>query len=242
MGTFDCGDLDCLRARPVAAFAKEYPKFGSATYGVPSLPVAPAEAIRGGAGMPVLAGSNRHEHRLTAGIFAVAGWRISAAEYPGLITKAFGARAPAILREYPIAASGGDGAVAWADVFTDSMACASGQDEPATFQYLFADENAQPFVELPADYPAGASHGSELMHLFDMAGRKPLSSDRYTDAQRDLAATMIDYWTAFARTGDPNHEGARTWPKGGTLRLKPGAIGPVDVAKIHRCDFWRSLD
>jgi hypothetical protein len=48
-------------------------------------------------------------------------------------------------------------------------------------------------VELPADYLAGASHGSELMHLFEMAGR-------------------------------------------------PGAIGPVDVDKIHRCDFWRSLD
>lgn len=41
-----------------------------------------------------------------------------------------------------------------------------------------------------------------------MAGRKPLSSDRYTEAQRDLAAAMIDCWAAFARTGDPDHPGA----------------------------------
>lgn len=74
-----------------------------------------------------------------------------------------------------------------------------------------------------------------------MAGRQPLSSDRYTDAQRDLAATMIGYWTAFARTGDPNHAGAPGWPADGTLQLKPGAVEPVDVDAVHRCDFWRSL-
>ncbi|MBL7259746.1 carboxylesterase/lipase family protein [Paractinoplanes lichenicola] len=233
MTALGCADLDCLRGLPVARFEKEYAKYGAATYGVASLPKDPAVADH--AKVPVLAGLTRNEQRLTSGIFAVAGWRMSAREYPGVIAKAFGAEAgAAIVREYPAARYGGDGAVAWGDVFTDSMACQTGTSLPG-FDYEFADPDAQPLIDLPKDFDAGASHGSELPMLFEVAGRKPITSDYYTDAQRDLAAKMIGYWTAFARSGDPG------WPAGQTMGLAPGAIGPVDVEREHRCDFWRAL-
>jgi carboxylesterase type B len=73
----------------------------------------------------------------------------------------------------------------------------------STWSYEFADPQAQPFIDLPADPPPGASHASELPNLFEVAGRKPISSDRYTDAQRELAKRMVGHWTAFAGTGDP---------------------------------------
>lgn len=252
MKALGCADVDCLRGEPVEALHEQYPNFGAAAFGTPLLPRDPAEALRAGdvARVPVLAGANRHEQRLTAGLFAVAGWWISAREYPGLITRTFGDRAPAILREYPVSRFGGDGAIAWADVITDSMACAP---DPAsavfarlvpTFEYEFADENAQPFTDLPANFPAGASHASELPNLFEVAGRKPIDSDRYTDAQRLLATRMIAYWSAFAHTGDPNHRDAEPWPRAEpgritTLQLAPNAIHPVDVAHVHHCNFWR---
>ncbi|SFO17024.1 para-nitrobenzyl esterase [Saccharopolyspora antimicrobica] len=46
---------------------------------------------------------------------------------------------------------------------------------------------------------------------------------------------MIDYWTDFARTGDPG------WPRlraGNAQQLAPDRIGPVDFAAEHHCDFW----
>ncbi|MCY1145653.1 carboxylesterase family protein [Actinoplanes sp. Pm04-4] len=239
MKAVGCDDLDCLRRQPVDKLRKQYDKFGAATYGTPALPEDPAVAVEKNH-IPLLYGWNQHESRLVSGIFAVAGWRMTAQEYPGLIADAFGAdEAAAIVREYPPSRYGGDAAVAWGDVFTDTASC--GQRPLPGYRYEFADENAQPFVDLPPDFEAGASHASELPNLFEVAGRKPITSDRYTDAQRALADRMIGYWTAFARTGDPNHEGAPVWPEEGALQLKPNAIEPVDVAKLHRCDFWNTL-
>ncbi|QMU73583.1 carboxylesterase family protein [Streptacidiphilus sp. P02-A3a] len=44
-----------------------------------------------------------------------------------------------------------------------------------------------------------------------------------------MAATVIGYWTAFARTGDPNHAGAPRWAAAtvrgnGQLRFIPDRI------------------
>ncbi|WP_225447709.1 carboxylesterase family protein [Streptacidiphilus sp. P02-A3a] len=50
-----------------------------------------------------------------------------------------------------------------------------------------------------------------------------------TEAQQAMAATVIGYWTAFARTGDPNHAGAPRWAAAtvrgnGQLRFIPDRI------------------
>jgi para-nitrobenzyl esterase len=72
------------------------------------------------------------------------------------------------------------------------------------FMYLFTWES---------DYLGGlfrAAHAMEVPFVFDhpdvapMTGSRP---DRY-----ELASAMSLAWTAFARTGDPNHEGLPAWP------------------------------
>ena len=35
----------------------------------------------------------------------------------------------------------------------------------------------------------------------------------WTDADRRVSAAMMDYWTQFAATGNPNHEGLTGWPE-----------------------------
>lgn len=57
--------------------------------------------------------------------------------------------------------------------------------------------------------PMRSSHGFEIAFVFDNV-QPPImqSSPRRTE----LASRMSDAWIAFARTGDPNHEGLPDWP------------------------------
>lgn len=242
-GKLGCADVACLRRLPTEAFDEAYAGFGAGVYDTGLLPEEPRQALRAGrfVRVPVLTGFTADEHRFTLGLMAMAGYRITATEHPELIRANFGDRAEEVLRRYPASRYAGDGGLAWAATYTDAMwACpilfdrAALARHVATWAYEFADPQAQPFIDLPADPPPGASHASELPNLFEVAGRKPISSDRYTDAQRKLAERMVGHWTAFARTGDPG------WTRDGVQRLAPTGDEPIDGPATHQCDFWAS--
>jgi para-nitrobenzyl esterase len=253
----DRADLACLRALPPRALAGQNDRFGVAATGNPVLPLNPATALRRGRfhRVPVMLGQTRDEHRLIAGIMADLSIWITARHYPALIRESFGTHTPAVLRRYPLSRYHHDAEVAWSAVFTDRI-WACGQVGTAgdlarftpVYTYEFADEHAQPLANLPAGFPAGASHGSELMDLFDVAGRQLITSSYYTRAQRRLAHDLITYWTTFARTGRPSSAGLPAWPatrpgyaERPALQLAPGpgGIRPVDAAAEHQCAFWR---
>jgi para-nitrobenzyl esterase len=254
----NAADLACLRALPASALTAEYDDFGVVATGTPVLPSNPAAALRHGLfhRVPVMLGQTRDEHRLIAGILADLSDPITAREYPALIKGSFGRKAPTVLRRYPLRGYGNNAAIAWSAVFTDRIwACSqvATADDLARFvpvyTYEFADEHAQPLASLPAGFPAGASHGSELMDLFDVTGRLPLTSSYYTPAQRRLASTMITYWTTFARTGQPSHAALPSWPvtrpghaEQPALQLAPGPGGvkPINASVAHQCGFWLS--
>lgn len=61
--------------------------------------------------------------------------------------------------------------------------------------------------QLPGD-DAGAFHSSELWYMFGTCGRcwRPL-----TEGDRALSERMVDYWTNFMKTGDPNGGGLPRW-------------------------------
>jgi para-nitrobenzyl esterase len=50
-----------------------------------------------------------------------------------------------------------------------------------------------------------ATHGAEIAYVFGSA-EAPMPADEA------LAISMQGYWTRFARTGDPNGDGALEWP------------------------------
>ncbi|MFI6676637.1 carboxylesterase family protein [Kribbella sp. NPDC050470] len=64
-----------------------------------------------------------------------------------------------------------------------------------------------------------------------------------------LSNQMVDYWTAFARTGNPNDPGRPHWsPTDSTsatgLSLAPtdqGGIQRVDLTAEHHCTFWSGI-
>ena len=61
--------------------------------------------------------------------------------------------------------------------------------------------------DLPGD-DAGAFHSSELWYMFGTLERcwRP-----FTEADKKLSERMLDYWTNFMKTGDPNGEGLEKW-------------------------------
>jgi para-nitrobenzyl esterase len=83
----------------------------------------------------------------------------------------------------------------------------------------------------------GAAHTFELPFLFELTENEPL-----TTAQRGLSDSMIRIWTDFARTGRAEWKPTTpTAPNVQSLASGPDGIHPVDFAKNHRYDFWKSL-
>ena len=67
------------------------------------------------------------------------------------------------------------------------------------------------FARLPGTAMArklGVHHGAELAYVFGNMSR----SDGYNDTDAELSNKMMDYWTNFAKTGDPNGHGLIYWP------------------------------
>ncbi|WP_425276777.1 carboxylesterase family protein [Streptomyces aquilus] len=104
--------------------------------------------------------------------------------------------------------------------------------------YEFADEHPPPLAPGTPPFPLGAPHASELPYLFDLGGRPR----DLTAAQHRLADTMIDYWTRFARTADPNGPSSPHWSRHTVLSLAPDHILPTRTTQTHHhCTFWNTL-
>jgi para-nitrobenzyl esterase len=83
----------------------------------------------------------------------------------------------------------------------------------------------------------GPAHGAELTFVFGSLG-----SDQWPAGNQAISDLMQGYWSRFARTGDPNGEGAPEWPRFSSergnrlnLNLDPSA---VDDFRKERCALW----
>ncbi|MFF8382420.1 carboxylesterase/lipase family protein [Streptomyces kanasensis] len=248
--------LDCLRALPVKRIL-EVPHIMNAhqafAVGGATLPELPPDALRVGRShrVPVLSGATRDEHRTFVGLlYDAVGRPFTGADYDRALRTAFGPHARRVAAAYPLASFPSPG-LAWATVVTDRMWARGthAQHEALArrapvYAYEFADRDAPMFLPLPDGFDFGAYHAGDLPYLFEDDKAEPL----FTPAQRRLAATMADYWAAFARTGDPNGPGRPAWRPyrpgdrpAYTQSLAPGRIGPVDYHREHRLDFWSRL-
>ncbi|KAK6180133.1 hypothetical protein SNE40_012338 [Patella caerulea] len=73
-----------------------------------------------------------------------------------------------------------------------------------TYQYEFSDRHD---FQSKAPWIKGALHGDELLYVLglheDLRFYYAITEEQFT-AKWPLATTMMDYWTNFAKTGDPN--------------------------------------
>ncbi|MFF2996520.1 carboxylesterase/lipase family protein [Streptomyces sp. NPDC057950] len=239
--------LTCLRRVPVSRLLEAQDTDQPPAHGTPLLPDDPATAIATGRihQVPVLIGDNHDEGNGWAAGIIQAGHPVTPDTWPEIVAAFFplAGQAKAIVREYPVHRTDG-GPVLGAVIGDANFACPTAStaglldaDVPV-WRYEFADEHAPPLTSGTPQFPLGAPHASELPYLFDLGGRPRA----LTAAQHRLADTMIDYWTRFARTGDPNAPSSPHWSRRAVLSLAPDRIVPTRTAKArHHCAFWDTL-
>ncbi|MDB5672138.1 MAG: Carboxylesterase, type [Alphaproteobacteria bacterium] len=154
---------------------------------------------------PVLIGFNSDEGALFVQSMA-------AGQFKAMVAAQYGAKAPAILAAYPAGSDSealasarrlfGDSALAW-PVWT--WAQLQSRHRGRVFAYYF--DHKVPHPDAPMfQGVSGAFHGSDLAYVFGV----PVPGWQQQDDS--ISSLMIDYWTSFARTGDPNGAGRPAWP------------------------------
>ena len=92
---------------------------------------------------------------------------------------------------------------------------------------------------------SGAYHGAELEFLFNTFA----NVTNYMPGPNDLSLSSLvqDYWSSFASTGNPNHNGDTNWPvysssTEDTLYLDYPAPSPavVNGFDVTTCNFWKN--
>ncbi|MEU9343154.1 carboxylesterase family protein [Streptomyces sp. NPDC048278] len=237
----------CLRRVPVSRLLAAQDADQQPAYATPLLPADPAAAVAAGRfhPVPVLIGNNHDEGNGWAAGIIQAGNPVTPATWPDVVAAFFPSQgqAEAVVREYPVHPTDG-GPVFGAVIGDANFACPTARTagllaaHVPVWRYEFADEHAPPLTPGTPPFPLGAPHASELPYLFDLGGRPR----ELTAAQHRLADTMIDYWTRFARTGDPNGPSSPRWSRQTVLSLAPDRIVPTRTAPFrHHCAFWSTL-
>jgi para-nitrobenzyl esterase len=88
----------------------------------------------------------------------------------------------------------------------------------------------------------GAVHSEEMIYVFGHLNQVPLP---WTDTDQKLSAEMVDYWTNFAKQGDPNASGLSNWPAFTKARPAvmdftdaPRAAGVPNLEKLEALDAY----
>jgi para-nitrobenzyl esterase len=201
--------------------------------------------------VPVLQGSTQDEFTyFYAQLFELSSGPVTPETYPSAIEGFLGNPEP-ILREYPLS-NYASAAEALNAVFTDAFFACSCRTSNLlisghvpTFAYEFNDVLAPQRFLPPISIPYGAYHAADVQYLFDIPITVP--ADPFTPKQEELAGAMKDYWTTFARTGEPRANGEPRWPRfrSGTERVisleTPSRDIMSNFATKHHCAFWASL-
>ena len=167
--------------------------------------------------VPLLAGFNSGEIRSLR--FLAAPPPSTPEKYEATIRERYNDLADEFLRLYPssnmpesVLATARDGLYGWTAERLVRNQAAIGQ---RSYLYLFDHGYA-------AEDMAGlhAFHASELPYVFGTTDRTPALWPKIpTDAtETRMTEAMLDYWTSFARTGEPRAKGEADWPPYGNTR------------------------
>jgi para-nitrobenzyl esterase len=228
------GALKYMRGLSAADVLKASPPYGGGGPLRPEpnvdgyvFPRLPAEVFRAGAEAPIplITGNNGRERSLEGGPEAL----------KKAIQEFYGDLAPQALKQYSQNGTYPPHGDANAQYSTDmmfrcpSVAIAAWHSaRNPTYEYEFTQ----------AYEPTGASHSWELQYVFGN-----LRKDASQPADRRVSDQVMEYWTNFAKTGDPNGGSLVAWPrydvKSGSY-LEFTSSGPVVKHELRKpfCDLF----
>jgi para-nitrobenzyl esterase len=215
----DQNALTSVRAVPLDKLLKASRDLESADFGVIAdgwiVPLQPVVTFANGsqARVPVLVGSNAEETTVFGKANPLASENSrpqTVAEYRKWLTGEFREFVDDVWKEYP-ANSDAETQSVFVRMQTDyefgfgslRLARITAQHGQPAYLYYFSYVGRGPFAGL------GAFHSEEMMFIGDTYWQswKPDGNDK------KLAVLMGDYWTQFAKTGDPNRIGLAEWPR-----------------------------
>lgn len=141
-----------------------------------------------------------------------------------------------------------DAGAALAELFGDGfMACNVQKASQALSQwtplyaYIFTYPDAA-FI-LPERRKLGAFHAAELQFVF----HAPMGwfQRSFSGAELALTNAVMDYWSQFAHTGNPNKDGLQAWPLFAYEKkqlMLDRTLSVSDEFKRDNCAFWRDLN
>jgi para-nitrobenzyl esterase len=264
---------DCLRALPVSSLLAAQGSQSMPTVDPDSdlLPKSIMQALNDGSfndGLDVLIGSNQNEGTLFVALDEVGGnpiddeavyrSRVDAFFQPYQASVPYDADQIATDYLARVAGSAKPFEAALSAIWTDFMFACNAYVHAGTFagasmntfQYWFRDEDA-PWTLVPpvaVSFPMGATHAGEIPYVLypDAVMQARYAGD--TADLLSLSAEMVDYWTQFAKTGDPNTTDgvAASWAQAATGNLQvldvPNASSASALSFLgyHNCAYWQA--
>ena len=241
--------IEQLRAIPsedLYSALRRFPEFDTYSYPIIDgyvLRKSVIEAFLGGNQMPVplLVGSNADEGSILYNVGDDALYGQSPGPetheaYTKYLRDALGADAETVLELYPVTED--------ATVF-DASAAVYGDSRLGATARFYARQMAkvgQPaylyfFTRVPPSrrQTAGAFHGAEIVFVFG----KSVSLFPRDEQDQTIAQVMGDYWTQFAKTGDPNAEGLPSWPPFSRADERNMVFGPdIHATAVERAEAY----
>jgi para-nitrobenzyl esterase len=218
--------------------------------------------------MPIMNGSVADEGAFAASIDELFFGPISADRYADLVKATFGGPAgpgagppnypagtpDAVAGKYPLSAykTPGD---AWTAVGTDANVCRHpylnsrvAQHVPL-YTYEFSDRGA-PWYFPELSFNHGAAHTIDIPFLFTNWHGGPLGiQHQLAPQERTLSTQLVNAWTNFMYTGNPNLKGNAPWPRytaESRVYLSENVpqlstISESQFRAAHKCDFWDTV-
>lgn len=208
---------------------------------IPDQPRALVEADQF-AKVPYLLGSNFEEGRL---FFLGATPITTETEYTAALERLFGTAATTVAATYPASSfpTPQDALIrVWGDFRLGCPTYESAQRfaKHGSKVYIYHFEHSIPGLEA-----LGPTHGTEMPYVFGTLSPTAAGSDASPSEDAALSDTMQGYWTRFAKTGDPNGDGALNWPAfdDATDESMGFDIPPAILTSYRRreCDMWATI-
>jgi len=206
--------LSQFRAMPAETVLEDSRKHGAPQFGIVidgsflTEPVADTYAAGHQAHVPLLAGWNHDEMPFLANGMTVEKWKAFAKATYGDHADEFLALYPGSTDEEAVRSAidyGSDAFIAYGTWQWIEAQVKTG-DSPV-YRYRF-DLAAPPSKFHPGSY---AFHSDDIEYVFGTLDTRPGAVWRPED--RTLSGEMMDYWTNFAKTGDPNGPNLLEWPR-----------------------------